>query len=377
MINKDIETMCPCKKKFKSSPQIECKQCAQWWHTRCVALKGLDEQALEMLTNWHCPLCYVLPPAVPLGKLEAFIKKETVKIEDQLKSVKSAVSAEKLKSVMSEVVKNQLNEQVDTVTEAVSASNENTRRYIADTIRQNSDKVVTQVVQTSKEQMDNDSVAREQRKCKLIIRDVSESDAQDIKERVEHDKDFVLRILDIREDQLVNANRAGPPLGSLRDDTRLTRPLIITVATPELASYLHNYGRGCRVKARNGDIFWVNPDLIKADRLANMRARKLAQSRRQGRIIVTDEEPESPTRHTPTRRTPTPPVHANRVPVLRRPRRDSIISVSTVSSEDADTNRRSPRSVRNHSRRSQRSGSVRSLRSQESVTRGEFLRQAI
>ena len=188
---------------------------------------------------------------------------------------------------------------------------------------------------------------------------------------MEHDKDFVLRLLDIREDQLINVSRAGPPIGSLRNDRRTTRPLIITVSTPEMAAYLHNYGRGWRIASRNG-VFWVNPDLIKADRIANAKARDARKMRRQRGMIVTDEVAGSPRRHTPNqqnspprRRAPahhnSPLVHTNRMPIV-----NGLRDISPVGSANLEDSRGSQRSGSHRSHRSRRSRSRHSFTSQRS-----------
>lgn len=232
--------------------------------------------------------------------------------------------------MLSDVIKEHLNEQVDSVTEAITASNENTRRHISETIQRNSEKVVTEVVKSSKEQMDNDAVAREQRKCNLIIRDVSESDANSPRERQEEDREFAQRLLKIRNQQLVRVTRAGPPIGSRQNDNRISRPMIITVETPELASHLHDHGRGWKVRGEQDEIYWVNADLIQADREANYKARMLARRRRQGGFVLTDAVGESPTQSHHN----SPVIHANRVPIVAR-RRQSLSSVSSTSSHQS------------------------------------------
>ena len=71
------------------------------------------------------------------------------------------------------------------------------------------------------------------------------------------------------------------------------RPLIVTVATPELAKTLHNYGSGYRVTVRDGSgtdcYVWCNPDLIKSDRIPNYNARKLQRERRNKREETTNQ----------------------------------------------------------------------------------------
>ena len=115
-------------------------------------------------------------------------------------------------------------------------------------------------------------------------------------DQVKEDYNFALKLLRIREEELIKVVRAGPPIGSRDHDTRVCRVMIITVDSPQHAEYLHNYGKGWRRDLVGGGALWVNPDLIKADRDANWRARQLAKNRRQGRgnFRVLDEWSNSP-----------------------------------------------------------------------------------
>ena len=47
------------------------------------------------------------------------------------------------------------------------------------------------------------------------------------------------------------------------------------LASPELARTKHDYGKGRPIRDKEGRniLYWVNPDLIKADRFANYKAR--------------------------------------------------------------------------------------------------------
>ena len=272
-----MSNKCPCKKK-NSLPTIRCVRCEQWWHARCVSLKGLSVEELEKLASWHCPLCYELPDTIPQGKLEALIRAEFNDLKTQVKSVETAVNGNKVKALMSEVVKMHMNEQVESVTEIVSANSNNTRRAITESIQQNNIKVVSEVVKSSKAQMDSDAIEREKRKCNLVIQNVSEPDGNTPNQRRQGDVDFAAKCLDIESNQVIRVFRPGKPIRE--NDRRTCRPLIITVANPELAASLHDYGRGWRREDDAGNVYWVNPDLIKSDRDANLKARLLAKERR-------------------------------------------------------------------------------------------------
>ena len=332
MVNKK----CPCAKQKKGSSYISCKTCDQWWHAKCVSLKGLSVDDLKKLTDWDCPICYVLPENAPQGKLEALIKSESNKITARLQSVEAAVAQDKMKMVISEVVKENLDEQVNSLTEVVSANSDNTRRVITESIQRNSQKVLSDVVKSSKAQVDSDAAAREQRKCNLIIRKVTEPTGATPDERRAQDTEFVQDILNVDANQIIRVTRAGPPIGYRQDDNRSSRPIIVTMETPELASYMHNHGRGWKRVDENNRIYWVNPDLIQVDREANYNARVLAQTRRQGRnreFRSVDRAVISPTssHHSATPENNSPIVHANRVPLLRYS--PSVSYVSSVRSQ--------------------------------------------
>ena len=172
---------CPCAKKLKTCPYLQCTTCDQWWHTRCVSLKGLDADTVKLLTEWVCPLCYTPPATIPLGKLESIVKSESAKISEAIKKVQESVSKNKISSVVMEAVSTKLTEHVDSFTEVISANSENTRRILGESIQNNNQEVVKEVVESSKRQMDNDAMAREARKCNVVIRDVTESDSLRLK----------------------------------------------------------------------------------------------------------------------------------------------------------------------------------------------------
>lgn len=312
-------------------------------------------------------MCYTPPTTVPLGKIEALVKSESTKLSTALDKVQASVSKNTMKTVITEIMKDTFNEHVDSFTEVISANSENTRREIAETIQNNNRTVMSEVVRTSKMQMDDDAVAREARKCSLIIRDVTESDSHSQNERIHQDREFAGMLFDIHQNRIVKVVRAGPPITDAANDRRVTRPMIVTVESPELAAQLHNHGRGWRARDTYGNIYWVNPDLIKADREAAYHARMAARGRRRGQHAGADRSPphNSPGRpgnirgraNRNERHSVSPTVHAARNHITER-----RLSTSTVSSQDSTSSRQS--------RQSQRSGSHESQGSNADVQRG-------
>lgn len=75
-------------------------------------------------------------------------------------------------------------------------------------------------------------------------------------------------------EDIISVTRAGPPIGKgVNKERKEPRPLIITVKTPELARQLHDYGSGLKIVA-DGKEYYVNQDLILADRIAGYKARQ-------------------------------------------------------------------------------------------------------
>ena len=308
-----------------------------------MGLKGQGDEELSMLTEWLCPPCYVYPQAVTpeLSKIEKVVKSYCDKVLAEVK--KNSLSPEK---VVTEIKKNALSPEMikATVDEAVSiAFNKNTadtKKAITETLQQENAQVITEVMKSSKQKMDGDAVARDQRKCNVTVKNVPESTHRAGHDRQAEDWRFALKILKINEGQLVRVVRAGPPIGSRPNDTRVTRVMVITVDSPETANHLTNYGRGWRRQTTDGQVMWVNPDLIKADRDANYRARQLAKNRRPGRgEFVTVDEVNGSIAVSPVA------VHAARQPLLEHHHDDSmsIISddISIHSQEDHNESARS------------------------------------
>ena len=123
---------------------------------------------------------------------------------------------------------------------------------------------------------DADNIAREKRKRNVVFSSLPESKLKSAEGRYQSDMKKVEKLVVPQEDDLiVSCHRAGNKVG---DKPRL---LIVTMATPELAQTLHCYGSGRKFVYGDGVEIWCNPDLIKADRIANFNARKLQRERRE------------------------------------------------------------------------------------------------
>ena len=98
----------------------------------------------------------------------------------------------------------------------------------------------------------------------------TKSRAEAPNDRKAHDLQYVEKICNIERGVIKKCIRAGKPLDELRDRPRL---LIVTVPSPDIASELHKYRNGCKVRM-DGLVHWINPDLTQHDRKLNFEARQ-------------------------------------------------------------------------------------------------------
>ena len=332
---------CPCGKQHKKSFMKQCIKCVRWWHAQCVTLQGLGEKELNLLKTWVCPLCYTLPEGVVNGNqqnvsktdIETVVQSQTNKIIKEIKSVKAAViTKDNLKELVAATLKNELDKNLDEQSNkwsnVLQDNREETSRVISQTINENNSRVIHEVVNNSKQQMDADQRERDLRKCNVVINDLGESTARLTNDKVREDLNRACQVLGVEQDEIVKVWRSGPPKQGERPRPR---SLIVTVINPELANQLHDYGRGVkRVCTSDRHLkFWVNPDLIKADRDANFNAREAARARarerghqRQPRIEVgrrnmSPVSPRSSRLGSPARRAYTPTSSVNGSPRTR------------------------------------------------------------
>ena len=160
---------------------------------------------------------------------------------------------------------------------------EKERTETARIITESNTKVIKEAVDRSKENIDCDSVEREKRRCNVLIRGITEPESKTISEKIKEDKHKSLELLNVKSDDIISVRRVG----RIKTDGSF-RPLVITLTTPELANNLHNYGRGQRCKNSSG-IYWINADLIPADRLANYKARQLLKQKKNQQILRNQE----------------------------------------------------------------------------------------
>ena len=136
----------------------------------------------------------------------------------------------------------------------------------------------TEILEQTVTRYDADQFEKEKRCRNIVINNITESSAQNINERIKADTQFVSSLLDISETKIERCFRAGPPLGTGTNKDRISpRPLIIILESPELARHYHKYGNGSKIIYEGND-YWINPDLTRAERRANYHARQLRRN---------------------------------------------------------------------------------------------------
>ena len=121
------------------------------------------------------------------------------------------------------------------------------------------------IIENATGKQDADNIAREQRRRNAVFLGVAESGLSSAEARANSDMNKIEKMVQPEEDGLiVGCHRAGKKV----DDR--PRLLIVTMLSPDLAQAMHSYESGRKFVTCSG-----NPDLIKADMIANFNARKL------------------------------------------------------------------------------------------------------
>ena len=277
-----VSEKCPCRKKKRGQTLIQCNTCARWWHIQCVGLTGLKDTEIALLRSWECPLCLKLPHGVERENVtltKTDIQGALQPLLDEIKIVKEKVMpTDKMKQIVTTTVEKGISDKLELQTNKWSHVLQENRDQTSQAITENNTRVINQVISQSRQQMDSDARERELRKCNVAINDFPESNFRLTTAKIQDDRDKAAQILGVDDEEIIKVRRAG----KLIEGARRPRSLIVTLTTPDLANNLHDYGRGIkRVCTSDRSLaYWVNPDLIKADRDANYRARVIARQRR-------------------------------------------------------------------------------------------------
>ncbi len=267
----DEKDWCPCKNyEDDEEASVECEECLQWWHIKCVALHRLSEDTIKELKEWICPRCII----GKLGMGNSLVQ-ETMKTEIA-KAVPSIV-----KSVVEATVK--AKEFQKTFAEAVTSRGEQIEKKIGTTVEKTMHSAIKEnqqaMLQKASQKQDADNQERERRKRNVVVKNLRESTLTTSKAKYDSDVRKLEEVLQVDKKDIVKCYRAGA-----RRESGEPRLLIVTLSSPILAEELHDYGAGTRVETSGGNgnrkDIWINQDLIKSDRDANYRARKLMREKR-------------------------------------------------------------------------------------------------
>ena len=290
--NADSDTLaddCQCGNYDSGANCIQCLCCKRWWHYDCVGLKGLTEPNVKKMKSWRCPFCYVLPVAAKRkiskenGTNTDTVGTDLVSSRDVSMIVKTEIM-ELLPAIVDKVVK-QNTETVDTKWSTVLKKNMVTQKEefetaVSTVVKQNQQELVTKALDETKLKQTSDYLDRERRKRNVVIKNIPESKKVTSADKTEEDFEKVSLILDLDDDNISKVIRAGPELGKGINKNRTSpRPVIVTLSTPQLAEQVSNYGVGFKVRLEKMEAieglteFWVNPDRIQSDRLADYKAR--------------------------------------------------------------------------------------------------------
>ena len=211
----------------------------------------------------------------PHSQVDVTMKKEIKDaVKDNLKevmteAVNKIVNTDKMKKTFAEVVNNSQN-----------IIKKETKKCFDESLSSALQESQNEIVAKTTARQEDDQFEKERRVRNVTIANIPESSLPDTKGREEADSLFTSQLLQIRRNQVITCYRAGPPIGTgSNKDKEGPRPLIVILETPELAKSKHKYGNGDRIIDDDGVTYWVNPDLTRAERKANWRAREKRKER--------------------------------------------------------------------------------------------------
>ena len=219
-----------------------------------------------------------------LQKLELKTQAKCFELEEKVRTKSGALTLENVRKV---VKTEKLTGAVQDLDSKMNQSKDLTEKKWSDIFKSNKEDLKNQKKEANQQRKDLektiadnkrqtlvDNLERQKRASNICVSNVAEPTKTDKKEKDEEDRDTIIDILQLNANDVKHVFRAGP----VRDKPR---PIIIVLASPELANTQHSYGKGRAIRDEEGTniLYWVNPDFIKADRVANYNARQ-AKSRK-------------------------------------------------------------------------------------------------
>ena len=159
------------------------------------------------------------------------------------------------------------------VKDVVSEANKKIHKSWAEIASGQQKKLITEVCQhaagpaitTISQQIDANMQERKKRENNIVLSNLPGEDNEN--ESQEQLRAIICRhATDLKQSDIVSAKRIGV-FGNVNRTKYRGRMVIAKLKSEELATYMHNHGRGFayRGKKKSDDV-WINPDLIKADR---------------------------------------------------------------------------------------------------------------
>ena len=205
--NKD---KCPCSLS-KDVWKIKCMTCGQWWHNLCANLKHLDEDGVNLLTEWECPYCWSFPFILNTQK-QALIDELSQTIKEEVKEVQEVLKSEKEEKVTFAELLRKNSDDIET----------KTKKVIETAIADENSKLVESAMNTSKRAIDSNFVERQKRRKNVVLINVRESKSNTTEEESRKDKDMAVEICGVAAEEIRSTYRPGPPLGEGRNKDRKT-----------------------------------------------------------------------------------------------------------------------------------------------------------
>ena len=313
---------CPCYEAFGKereaamlgATEIQCRQCKIWWHCECAGIKGLNNDAIQLVESWNGPCCFVLSPFIakvlkPVEVSEAELEKpvtlkvlqeELIMFQGKLRLDRLNDASQTLPSTSRSkgqcattelIIKQQLHAYgpviratVKDVVEGHSSHMEKSWAAIAAQAKKSTslDKEAlaevleereAKTIEKTQMKLSATEIEREKRRKNIVIRKVPESKSDNGKERLQHDMDFLDEFCGIDANEIQRCFRAG------QRDPKKDRALIVVLETEALAKELTNDGDGLQVESG----YWINRDQCPTDAHAGFLARQAGKQRREQR----------------------------------------------------------------------------------------------
>ena len=131
----------------------------------------------------------------------------------------------------------------------------------------NQSKILEKSIIAAKQKQAVENIERQKRERNISIKHIPESTKTDLNSQKVDDTAIVSEMLGIAPKDVENTYRVGKV-----DKNKGPRVLIAVLKSPDIAKLHHNYGRGRPVMYESKK-YWINADLIQADREANYQAR--------------------------------------------------------------------------------------------------------